>query len=523
MRLPHALPDEVLFSRLCRHLTLSGFNKDKFIKEIFGSSRLSIHPYLNSHLPYIEQAFEEPSMNLWRTQTLLPLFSNFLPKYRNQIQDLNLSSNELVRVCQIASFREREVLNLKFCPICAKEDIKKYGVSYWHRCHQIPGIEACTEHNAWLVHQPLPEGTHLEAGLLPSCDSCAQPSSELAWLLAKYSENILAKLSEGVCKEPDYKSDLLVNGYITQNGRVRRKAIYSDFFKLIEALDYSDTSLLPESKFDYRYISPLLADEPTQHPFKHLLFSYWLKSDFSCSRQSMRLSILAPQLSKLKSIERRCMALLQDGYSMAEVSRRTGKSRCYLKALALRENIPINLKPKIITPRLQKRIIALARKGFHRKTIANIFDISTGSVELYISIQPWLVEWRKQCKYESKRRRYKAHIIHYCRTFPEAIRQDVKQHCNAAFHWLYSHEKQWLELVLPKPTKPTIKARVDWAKRDAELVKKVREVMKKNGFHLSRTELDRLLGGHGWLTRKKRKLPNAIKTYHSLFCHQPDF
>ena len=43
------------------------------------------------------------------------------------------------------------VLNtLRFCPSCVVEDRRKYGETYWHRLHQLPGVIICPEHNEML-------------------------------------------------------------------------------------------------------------------------------------------------------------------------------------------------------------------------------------------------------------------------------------------------------------------------------------------------------------------------------------
>lgn len=39
---------------------------------------------------------------------------------------------------------------LRICPACAAEDEQKYGVKYWHRCHQLPLLRVCCTHGAGL-------------------------------------------------------------------------------------------------------------------------------------------------------------------------------------------------------------------------------------------------------------------------------------------------------------------------------------------------------------------------------------
>ncbi len=201
---------------------------------------------------------------------------------------------------------------------------------------------------------------------------------------------------------------------------------------------------------------------------------------------------------------------------MASISRLTGKSRCFIKALALRLNIPVNLKPKQITQSMKVKIMCLAKKGFHRKVIAARVGLSVGSVEQQISTSPELVQWRKQCRHESKRRRYKDQITRYIKFKPGAIRQQIKASCNAAFFWLYAYEKEWLETYLPTAQKPVAKPRVDWHHRDLILVAKVCSIMQQHQNQLSRTQLDLLLGGHGWLTKYKHKLPKTLRMYRHL-------
>ena len=158
----------------------------------------------------------------------------------------------------------------------------------------------------------------------------------------------------------------------------------------------------------------------------------------------------------------------------------------------------------------------LAKKGFHRNAITKRVGISVGSVEQQISTSPELVQWRKQCRHESKRRRYKLQITRFIQRKPKAIRQQIKLSCNAAFFWLYAYEKPWLESNLPSAQKPVAKPRVDWQQRDAMLISKVISIMQQHNNQLSRTQLDKKLGGHDWLTKKKHKLPLTLKTYYKL-------
>ncbi|MCC5450697.1 TnsD family transposase [Rheinheimera sp. UJ51] len=516
MIFPLAFPDEILFSRIVRHFILTGMTIENYLSSVFDNNKVTIHPYLTAGLAPLSEFSQESPFELMRDQTLAPLFIHFLPSFQSTISSGLVSSNAAyaIRACQLTSVKEKESLSIKFCPQCAIENTQEFGTSYWHRSHQIPGIESCYKHQVWLVHLPLVERSKLSHGFLPQVDISPKQSSLLSYELAKYAASYLNFVSTNNqsfnVKEIITQLDKL--GFVTEDGHFRRKRLVEDFYQFTQKMAYKSQHLLPESSTDFRYVSYLLSGKVSQHPFKYLLLGFWLSKHLPCEEHNVPLPNDSAPADQLES---KCIALLHQGESMASVGRLIGKSRCYVKALALRLNIPVNLKPKLITEVIKSKIMYLAHKGFHRNAIAKRVGISVGSVEQQISTSPELVCWRKQCKHESKRRRYKLQITRFIQRKPKAIRQLIKSSCNAAFFWLYAYEKQWLELHLPKAQKPVPKPRVDWQQRDAMLVEKVKSIMLQHNTQLSRTQLDKLLGNHGWLTKNKHKLPLTIKEYHS--------
>ena len=171
------------------------------------------------------------------------------------------------------------------------------------------------------------------------------------------------------------------------------------------------------------------------------------------SNEPLRLNSLGASAKKLNT-EEQCLQLLRKQYSLSEIYRLTGKSRCYLRRLASLNDILLNFNPKKLTLECQLQIIRLAYAGMHRKTISERCGIGIGSVEQVISSQSGLVEHRRRCRWESKRRRCRLEIAKYLKSHPEALRRDCKFQCNASFFWLYLNDTTWLNSVLPKPMKP---------------------------------------------------------------------
>lgn len=448
------LPDELLFSRIVRYLVVSGQPASKLLLDVYGNHKASIHPYLTSGLTNLAELANEDADTLLFQQTLAPLFVHCLPAHAANIYSALLSSDvcKAIRTSQLSCVREREPLSLKYCPLCVESDIREHGVSFWHRSHQIPGIESCSKHPVWLVHVALPERIRTNVGQ-PSPSTCVIESSLLSFDLAHHANNFLFNgnnSSDYIVDFDFYKEKLLELGYATRNYKIRRRLLCSAFYQFTLQLRYPSDNLLPKSEVDYKYLSYLLRKNASQQPFKHILFSYWLNKAEPIEYGSTKIS----QVVCSNNEKSRCLELLKKGDSIASISKELGKSRCFVKSLAFSASIHSRLKPTILTPQVCQSVIVLAKKGFHRKEIARRFSISTGSVEMLISATNGLVEWRKQCKHESKRRSYKLQILRYRQNNPKAIRRDIKFDCNAAFFWLYLHQREWLEANLPDATPP---------------------------------------------------------------------
>lgn len=455
LHLPNVLPDELLFSRIIRYLMISNLPASKLLSAVYGYPRACIHPYITAGLSNLAKISGENVEVLVYQQTLAPLYLRCLPAHSLEIYTALLSTDnyKATRSCQLSCVREREALSLKFCPHCVESDINNFGVSYWHRSHQISGIEACAKHQRWLVHEELPSRIRTNIGL-PSIVNYSGISTELSFELANYAKKILSLRQDDSIPVGNeyYKKRLHELGYVTKDGRCRRRLLSTNFYNYFKRLRYPSNNLLPQAEDDYKYLSGLLRQNVSQQPFKHILFSFWLnKAEPINSNVELTTTDVTETCDQKKE---QCIELLKKGRTFESISKKIGKSRCFVKAVALNAQIYNQIKPFKLTPKVCRSIIQYAKKGFHRREIAQRLSISSGSVEMLISTTQGLVKWRKQCKHESKRRRYKVQILRYRENHQHAIRKDIKRDCNAAFFWLYQHERGWLEEHLPDALSP---------------------------------------------------------------------
>lgn len=472
MVLPYPYPDELLLSRLIRYLRLSGEQPSSFCLRTFNSRRVSLHPFLTGGISPIASMTNEDPDTILHTQTLAPLFLFFLPKYRNTILTTLLSSKGLniFKDKPLPTFSHKGSRILKWCTICAKENIYDYGVSYWHRTHQTPGLTSCHKHNIKLSFIKLLSRKQLTGELLPTPNNEITYSSTLDFRLSSFCYELLSDLKN---KESNinlvllYKSRLDELGFVTKNGHLRTNKMMSEFESSFKLFPDRHTSSTNEECDNSQYIFSSFSNNCYLHPlryllqsnnvFQHLLLSHWLFDDAKHLLQYDFPIKNNKHVHKSKEpdykIKQHYLTLLKSSSSLSEVHRQTGKSKNYLKILALNNGITINSKPHFINKELHHRIVKLAKLNIHRHRIAEQCGISSGAVEQIISSEKGLASWRKQCRFESRRRRHRVCIIRYRQKYPLTIRKEIKKNCYASFMWLYKYDHQWLECKLPPPTK----------------------------------------------------------------------
>lgn len=152
MHILPALPEETFYSRCVRTRDVYGMTAEQFFRAFLNNTARSLHPSLTTSLNILSEHTAETGRELWLNQTLVPLYAWALPDYRTELEDLTLLAARLHTLCKLCRFAEHYPAVLKHCPVCVHADIRKHGVAYWHRQHQIAGITSCHHHQVSLCH-----------------------------------------------------------------------------------------------------------------------------------------------------------------------------------------------------------------------------------------------------------------------------------------------------------------------------------------------------------------------------------
>lgn len=155
---PDPYPGELLYSVCARFQNQVQYSDQKFVvKELFGTSNaiavVDLPSRLDSLIAALPLGNRYSAERLIDDHTLLPFYSPFHPTERIERLREDMRGNSKVS----ASGRLGMIANsvpsperLRFCPLCTEDDERQFGEKYWHRIHQVPGVEACPIHAVFL-------------------------------------------------------------------------------------------------------------------------------------------------------------------------------------------------------------------------------------------------------------------------------------------------------------------------------------------------------------------------------------
>ncbi len=154
---PEIYTDELVFSACSRYHELAGYrSREATGRDLFNLSRAKVAIDLPCNLEAFVESFPVPD---WQTidrlideHTLLPFFSPFVPIERLSCLRSDMQGNGGGSVHGRLGILTSGIAGdyLRFCPLCVEDDRTRLGETYWHRLHQIPGVEVCPTHKVFL-------------------------------------------------------------------------------------------------------------------------------------------------------------------------------------------------------------------------------------------------------------------------------------------------------------------------------------------------------------------------------------
>ncbi len=147
--LQRPLPDELLSSVWLRSARRAGLPIGTVARALTGGRKWAPSFFHAGHLADLAPLLGMTPVELLWKQTVFPYASAFFePDVFEKALAAALSIGHAAAgmgavtqsVSDHACFR-------RFCPVCAREDCKRWGESYWHRSHNLPGVLLCLAHD----------------------------------------------------------------------------------------------------------------------------------------------------------------------------------------------------------------------------------------------------------------------------------------------------------------------------------------------------------------------------------------
>lgn len=548
---PCIYPDELLYGILGRYHQTDGYLNIKIaLNEMF--NRGTIVPILD--LPcHLEELCSNLPGDLGYSSdwiimncTLFPFYSPFMDEYRRQecieIMKFKNGSGLKTKMGIVAGeiFKKDFIY---FCPECAKAELKNYREAYIHRLHQVPGVFICEKHLCKLnEYKSFSTGrlhfTNLEFDEIEYKTEFID-DNDLNHQLLKITEEVKYLLSphgsdlDQCSIHQKYLSILDEKGYLTPQKRIKQRKFIADFRNHYGEwfLNIMNSNLDIEDENNWLKIL-LRKPNRAMHPIRHILLIDFLTGSIDkftkFQAKSKSYSCLNKFCSEYRKSNKTKYVITADYKTREPIatiicekcgfkySRKASKEHNEIGTIKDYGFLWLNMLREILYSSKNKSLRAIAREmGCDSKTVVKYSELLGLRTLVQSNMKVKLPHERTRTSY-FKGANYRESITKFVKNNPSSTITVIKRNNYKEYMWLYKNDKEWLNSTLPKPTKPSniISGRVDWDKRDEELLqilKKQYELIKSSGalIRITKTLLGRKSGKLSYIEKRLDKLPKC--------------
>lgn len=553
---PRFYDDELLYSTISRYHTASGNQNYKItLEEMFNCNKqvpiLEFASNLSELINNLPANFEIESKNIVQKHTMFPLYSTFLPEIRKQsiIKTMLYDDGRglKTKIGMIAgSICKKD--DLMYCPLCSKEEYEKHGESYFHRLHQAQGVLICPIHRCFLKRYPLRRKNQsrikyikFDNSILDENVEYAARSDDMLIKIAKNVEYILNNDLNNYNQEKVHKKymELLQKkGFLSFNNRIKQREIYEKFTcyfgeDLLNALQSS-----VDYNNEYNWLKVLLRNSKrVVHPLRQILFIMFISEN---TKEFFSDDTHEDNIQRYPCLNHFCEnynKLNIDDYKItADYKTRdpiiTIKCTCgFVYSRRLCKDIYTVGRIKEYGELWEQNLYnLLIEKKYNMRTLAKMMKCDSKTIVRYadkLGVRRLVntsmdIEYREQSKLNNTvvdSKEYKENILNYIITSNNVSIKNIKTHLYKQYMWLYRNDKKWLDENLPPKKKACFSmgyGRVDWNKRDAEILILLKEeykniMMIEKRPRITKSFTSRRIGKSAILEKHLNKLPKCKK------------
>jgi hypothetical protein len=516
---PRWLPDETLYSLISRHHALSGNRLwRETSQQLFGHPQGGYqHDFPNRIGELVRRVGDHLGEALWivRHHTIAPFFYPFAgPEVPLEINAamIGASTRTIKYRLGLLTSRVRAYHPLKACRKCMDEDRAVFGVAYWHRRHQLPGVILCENHRTWLHRATvkstavsrfgwfLPAGHELEPIVPNSLVADRAADMELFGELAGAARCLTEmavdfrfnKAALGLC----FRNEMIRQSLATHSGRLKLSALADRFshkiyrYRTLEEFASTDLSIGATIS---RLRDVSAACNQRLHPLHYLVlalvvFGRW--SDFLVA-YNKTLTALPDENSKFESQltldflhdpqrarqrEVVVAAITGEGLTVRAAAGLAGVDWTTAKVWATQAGLSSSRRPKVLTIDKAALLLAALRAGEEKAIVAERLGISIQTVTTTLRTHVGLSQEWSAARFEHARMSARDAWIQAMDADPAAGIKALRVVAAGAYAWLYRHDMDWLAQHAPQSRSkdggnhPAVR----WDERDSGLAAELR-------------------------------------------------
>lgn len=508
--------DELIYSAIARyHYYTGNIDCRDTLEELFGKRSiipsLEIGSNLNALAKNLGSRYTADS--IIKNHTIFPFYSPFLPKGRKKelLREIkNEDGNGIYTKIGIIAGSICKKKGIYYCPNCAVKEIQEYGEAYIHREHQLQGVYVCPHDGAELKRYPVDKSNfsriefiRLDRKLLDLnnltlidnryYDKLYKISRDAYYLLQANLQNA----SKDVILNK-YKNILYSKGLTTSNKRVKQLDLYEEFISFYgnDFLEKMESSI--DNDDEYNWLRVITRDlKRTVHPIRHLLFINFLEQDISKFFKDINKEFApfgeGPWLCLNSAADHYRQRVVNDLRITEDYKTRVpvGTFTCECGFIYSRKGPDKTEQDRYKIGRIKnfgpvwenKLKGYLKENKYGLREIARLMRCDPKTVLKFDSLFKinYFKNQTKQINHNNKSvcydktEEYKQNILEVIQTNPKLSRTEIRKICKKQYEYIYRKDKAWLLNNLPQKVRTdNNKIKVDWNKRDLEILKLIK-------------------------------------------------
>jgi hypothetical protein len=150
-----------------------------------------------------------------------------------------------------------------------------------------------------------------------------------------------------------------------------------------------------------------------------------------------------------EQIARLSRMIVDEGRSVNDVARELGVAPTQAIRHLDNEGIPYKKRPRVLSPKIEKKLQILLKAGKERQEISSALGIRMGFIKDYLAKQPQLKSAWTRAWHERRKMEYRRCFIRVLRNNPGLPMKLIKRINSNGFQWLYRNDREWLVANLP--------------------------------------------------------------------------